>query len=55
MTMNGTIDRVTGALPWRWLMWGGIAGLLALPAVAMQFTDEVRWGPSSPRDRARRA
>ena len=45
MTMNGTIDRVTGALPWRWLMWGGIAGLLALPAVAMQFTDEVRWGP----------
>lgn len=45
MKTNGTIDRATGALPWRRLMWGGIAGLLALPLVAMQFTDEVQWGP----------
>ncbi|WP_422058235.1 hypothetical protein [Sphingomonas sp.] len=29
--------------PWRLIGWGGIAGLLLLPAVAMQFTDEVSW------------
>ena len=45
MTTNGPIDRLAEALPWRWLMWGGLAGLLALPAVAMRFTDEVQWGP----------
>jgi hypothetical protein len=28
---------------WRIAMWGVLAGLLALPAVAMAFTDEVRW------------
>lgn len=27
----------------RLLVWGAAAGLLALPAVAMRFTDEVRW------------
>lgn len=26
------------------LMWGAIAALLVLPAVAMQFTHEVSWG-----------
>lgn len=31
--------------PWRILIWGGLAALLALPLVAMQFTDEVDWGP----------
>lgn len=30
---------------WRVALWGGAAGLLLLPAVAMQFTDEVSWGP----------
>lgn len=30
---------------WRVAMWGGIATLLLLPAVAMQFTREVAWGP----------
>ena len=30
--------------PWRVLGWGMIAGLIALPAVAMQFTSEVNWG-----------
>lgn len=32
-----------GGARWRALMWGGAAGLLLLPLVAMQFTDEVRW------------
>lgn len=27
----------------RWLVWGGAAGLLLLPWVAMQYTDEVAW------------
>ena len=44
-TDDGKMDWLAAALPWRWLMWGGIAGLLALPAVAMRFTDEVQWGP----------
>ena len=29
----------------RILAWGGAALLLLLPAVAMQFTSEVNWGP----------
>lgn len=29
--------------PWRLIGWGGILGLLLLPAVAMQFTTEVNW------------
>ena len=31
--------------PWRVLGWGLAASLVLAPAVAMQFTDEVRWGP----------
>lgn len=31
--------------PVRFLMWGFAAFLLALPAVAMQFTTEVQWDP----------
>lgn len=34
----------TSAL-WRRLGWGAAALLLLLPAVAMRFTTEVRWGP----------
>ncbi|MDQ8027969.1 MAG: hypothetical protein REJ23_04535 [Brevundimonas sp.] len=30
---------------WRVALWGGIAALLALPAIAMAFTREVAWGP----------
>lgn len=30
---------------WRTAGWGGAAGLLLLPLLAMQFTDEVNWGP----------
>ncbi|MFM6950491.1 MAG: hypothetical protein ACKOW1_05670 [Novosphingobium sp.] len=33
------------ALRTRQLLWGLIAALLVLPAVAMQFTSEVNWGP----------
>ena len=32
-----------GAIPWRIIGWSGAAALLALPAVAMQFTSEVDW------------
>jgi hypothetical protein len=35
-------DRRRG-IPWRWLAWGVAACLLLLPAIAMQFTDEVNW------------
>ncbi len=27
----------------RWVVWGGLAALLAVPLVAMQFTTEVQW------------
>jgi hypothetical protein len=30
---------------WRVGLWGGIAALLVLPLIAMQFTREVAWGP----------
>ena len=40
---NGTAAR---RVPWRWIGWGAAAALLALPAVAMQFTDEVNWTAS---------
>lgn len=30
---------------WRGALWGGAAGLLLIPAIAMQFTSEVAWGP----------
>ena len=30
---------------WRVAGWGAALALLALPAVAMQFSDEVLWGP----------
>jgi hypothetical protein len=31
---------------WRIAAWSAAAALLLLPAVAMQFTDEVQWGPA---------
>lgn len=30
---------------WRLALWGTIAGLLAVPALVMQFTHEFNWGP----------
>lgn len=29
--------------PWRIALWGTAAALLALPMIAMQFTDEIDW------------
>ncbi len=31
---------------WRGILWGGLALVLALPAVAMRFTREVDWSAS---------
>ena len=31
--------------PWRLMGWGGALVLLLAPAIAMQFTREVNWGP----------
>lgn len=31
--------------PMRMVLWGGAVALLLAPAVAMQFTTEVAWGP----------
>jgi hypothetical protein len=41
-TGNGGTGRVSR---WRIAAWGLAAGLLLLPLIAMQFTDEVIWGP----------
>ena len=40
---NGTTADRSGWSPWRIAGWGFAAALLALPAVAMQFTTEVDW------------
>lgn len=34
------------ANPWRLAGWGLAVALLMVPAAAMQFTDEVNWGPA---------
>ncbi len=43
--MTNTANERTHALlnPWRLVGWGTIAGLIALPAIAMRFTSEVDW------------
>jgi len=39
VSINGT-----GSMSvWRWAFWLGAAALLAAPAIAMQFTHEVKW------------
>lgn len=38
--MNGE----RGGNGWRIAMWGAAAGVLLLPAIAMQLTSEVAWG-----------
>lgn len=44
--MAGQMEmRETGGNGWRVAMWGGAAGLLLIPAIAMQLTSEVDWGP----------
>ena len=42
MTATDTKQRHPLLNPWRLLGWGVIAGLIALPAVAMEFTREVK-------------
>lgn len=45
--MNLKTERKSALLnPWRITGWGTIAALIALPAVAMQFTREVNWTAS---------
>ena len=45
MATTPTTDTRRGRNRWRPLIWGGAALLLLLPAVAMQFTQVVVWGP----------
>jgi hypothetical protein len=44
--MTGQAETIGGGRRgqgWRIALWGGLAALLALPAVAMRFTSEVKW------------
>lgn len=45
--MEADTPRLLPGLPGnlRLALWGAIAALLLLPALAMQFTREVAWGP----------
>lgn len=45
MTHDLEAGRPRPGNPLRWLIWGIIAGLVLLPAVAMRFTSEVSWTP----------
>ena len=44
--MNAELQTRTSAINWRIIGWGGAVALLALPFVAMQFTNEVDWSPT---------
>lgn len=41
----GDIPRRDFSGNWRSILWGTITVLLLTPAIAMQFTSEVAWGP----------
>ncbi len=43
MTGNGDIIEHRRGIPWRPILWSIPLALLLLPAVAMQFTEEVNW------------
>ena len=43
--MTASTHRPSLLNSWRILGWGTIAALIALPAIAMQFTEEVNWTP----------
>lgn len=45
MTEQAHIDAPTGGNRWRIIGWSIAAALIGTPMVAMQFTDEVNWGP----------
>jgi len=40
---ESTISRAANLGRWRLALWAFLGGLLLLPAIAMLFTDEVRW------------
>ena len=42
---DDTITRRSWLNGWRIAGWGAALALLALPAIAMQFSPEVAWGP----------
>lgn len=44
MSNLATINAVLISPRFKWVMWSTIAALLLLPLVAMQFSDEVKWG-----------
>lgn len=43
---RNTARKTISPIPWRILGWSTITALLALPAIAMQFTAEVNWTAS---------
>lgn len=45
MTRTNPTQKPFWQTPWRRALWGCAAALLALPALAMQVTDQVNWTP----------
>lgn len=43
MTQTSPASKPFWQTPWRLALWGSAAALLALPALAMQVTDQVNW------------
>jgi hypothetical protein len=43
--MDGEGFRRGNGAVWRIPLWGVLGALLATPLIAMQFTDQVKWGP----------
>ena len=46
MTLSLSSARPWIAAHWRYLIWGAVAVLLLIPAIAMRFTKEVAWTAS---------
>lgn len=46
MANEGSLDGARRGNGWRIAGWGAAAGLILLPLIAMQFTDEVAWTAS---------
>ena len=43
MTGQAQIGVGGNPVPWRMIGWGGVFAILLLPAIAMNFTDELNW------------